>query len=364
MLADVASFCQSAMLFGPDQAANSGDTVSLSLSLSSGGSAVSGLQFDLTWDPALDVHLATAPGIGGSTKILYTAFLQHRVLRCMIVGMNSTALIDGDVLRLFITVQTGTPPRAALLNIVNLSATDPNGVQVPLSGGSINVQIQSGSPSQLLLPSGIVNGASLAAGPISPGEIITLFGSISSTSPSVLLNGVPATILYAGLDQINAIVPFGLDLSQRTQVELRQNSSSTQISAPAAPASPAIFTLGSTGIGPGAILNQNYSVNSPMNPAVRGSVIMVYATGFGALTPQPADGQITQVLATTTSAVTATIDGEPADVLYAGVAPGLIAGVEQINVRVPAGVKPNPAAPISLSVGSFTTPAGVTVSVQ
>ena len=40
-----------------------------------------------------------------------------------------------------------------------------------------------------------------------------MFGSISAASPPILFNGVPAPILYAGLNQVNAIVPFGLDLS-------------------------------------------------------------------------------------------------------------------------------------------------------
>jgi uncharacterized protein (TIGR03437 family) len=91
---------------------------------------------------------------------------------------------------------------------------------------------------------------------------------------------------------------------------------------------------------------------------------MIYGTGFGTLNPLPADGQIEPVPATTTSAVTATIGGIAAEVLYAGAAPGLIAGVEQINVRVPAEVTPAGAVPVSLQIGSFTTSSGVTVAVQ
>jgi uncharacterized protein (TIGR03437 family) len=62
--------------------------------------------------------------------------------------------------------------------------------------------------------------------------------------------------------------------------------------------------------------------------------------------------------------VSATIGGVRAEVLYAGAAPGLIAGVVQINVLIPAGVPPNSAAPVSLSAGPYTTPAGVTVSIR
>jgi len=54
----------------------------------------------------------------------------------------------------------------------------------------------------------------------------------------------------------------------------------------------------------------------------------------------------------------------PAEVTYAGAAPGLIAGVAQINVRVPKGLAPTPSAPILLSVGGVTTAAGVTVALK
>jgi uncharacterized protein (TIGR03437 family) len=57
------------------------------------------------------------------------------------------------------------------------------------------------------------------------------------------------------------------------------------------------------------------------------------------------------------------VGGTPADVLYTGAAPGLVAGAVQINVRIPQGAQPNPATPISLRVAGATTPAGVTVAV-
>ena len=91
---------------------------------------------------------------------------------------------------------------------------------------------------------------------------------------------------------------------------------------------------------------------------------MIYGTGFGALDPNPADGEIASVLATTKSPVTATIDGVPADVVYAGAAPGLISGVTQVNVRVPQEIAPNPAASVMLTVAGHATPAGVTIAIR
>ena len=58
------------------------------------------------------------------------------------------------------------------------------------------------------------------------------------------------------------------------------------------------------------------------------------------------------------------IYGIPATVTYAGAAPGLINGAIQVNVTVPDTVNPDPVAAISLSMGSFTTQPGVTVSIR
>jgi hypothetical protein len=101
----------SATLSAPGQSANPGDSVWLSVSLSSGGQAVSGVQFDLTWDPALDIHVVPGAQVGNSTKVLYAAFLQPRVLRCVIVGMNTNTLADGELLRLNSLQSTPAPPQ-------------------------------------------------------------------------------------------------------------------------------------------------------------------------------------------------------------------------------------------------------------
>lgn|SRR5581483_7600580 len=359
-----AIWAHSATLSGANQSANAGDSVSFPLLLSSGGQSLSGLQFDLTWDSALDVHLVAGAQIGIANKVLHVGLLQPRVLRCLIVGMNGNVLADGDVIRVFVNINSSAPPGAAVLNIVNPNATGPDGSPVLLVGGSVSVQVYNGSSTQAIQSSGVLNAASLAAGPVSPGEVVTVLGSISAAAPVVLFNGLPATVTYAGANQINAIVPFGLDISSPVQLQVQQGGASLTTAVPVAAAAPGIFTLSTTGTGPGAILNQDYSVNSPINPATQGTVIMVYATGFGVLTPLPIDGQIEQVQATLALPVTATIGGVPADVIYAGAAPGLIAGIDQINVRVPAGVAANPAAPILLTMGPFTTQPGVTVSVK
>ena len=105
-------------------------------------------------------------------------------------------------------------------------------------------------------------------------------------------------------------------------------------------------------------------MNSFANPASAGSVIMVYGTGFGALNPPLSDGQAATDAVPTLLPVTATVGGVPANVLYAGAAPGLVAGLVQINLQIPAGLAPSPAIPLSVMVGGVAAAPGVTVSIQ
>jgi len=139
---------------------------------------------------------------------------------------------------------------------------------MPFRADTVNVTIQSASGVSVGLTSdGILNAASLLPGPISPGEIITLLGGLPAADMALLFNGVPAPILYAGLNQINAVVPFGLDVSAPPTLELRFADRSLKVPVPATPVTPAILTQNSAGDGVGAILNDDYSVNSPSNPA-------------------------------------------------------------------------------------------------
>ena len=235
---------------------------------------------------------------------------------------------------------------------------------MPLEAPVTNVQIQSGPPVAVgFLSAGVLNAASLIPGPVSPGEIITLFGNLPNTQPLLLFNGIPAPVLYAGLNQVNAIVPFGLALDAPANLEVRTGSGSAIVSVPVVPVAPAIFTQDNAGMGQGAILNQDLTTNSPSNPAMRGSIVVLYGTGFGMLDSQPADGIIADRAVKTQLGVTASIAGVPAEVTYAGSAPGLVAGVVQVNVRVPDGLTPNLAAPVSLTIGQAVTPV-VTVAIR
>ena len=85
-------------------------------------------------------------------------------------------------------------------------------------------------------------------GPVSPGEI-TLLGNLPTTQPLLLFNGIQAFILYAGWNQVNAIVPFGLAFDAPANLEVRTGNGSATLPVAVAPVAPAIFTQSSAGNG-------------------------------------------------------------------------------------------------------------------
>jgi trimeric autotransporter adhesin len=269
------------------------------------------------------------------------------------------------------------------LRFSSVAGADPNGVPVPIASvdGSITVQPTS-SGIVRLQPNGVLNGASFLSGPVAPGEIVTLIGSgigpVSAQEPTaspssttladseVLFDGIRAPLLFAAQNQINAVVPYGTYGKTKTQVEVTlqgQRIAGTQVSV--APTAPAIFTFDSSGAGQGAILNQDSTMNSPANPASKGSVVALYGTGAGQTDPGGSDGQIAgAVLPKPLLQVYATMGEVAAEVQYAGAAPGLIAGVIQVNILIPAEAPSGEAVPITLTIGQRDSGTGVTLAIK
>jgi uncharacterized protein (TIGR03437 family) len=127
---------------------------------------------------------------------------------------------------------------------------------------------------------------------------------------------------------------------------------------------PGLFTLDSSGAGPGAVLNQDGSLNTPENPAERGSIVVLYGTGEGQTEPAGQDGSIAgEVPPRPRGPVAVRIGGREADVIYAGGAPGLVAGVIQVNARVPEDAETGEV-PVILRVGGADSQPGVTLAVR
>jgi uncharacterized protein (TIGR03437 family) len=230
---------------------------------------------------------------------------------------------------------------------------------------------------------GVTNAATGITGAVAPGEIVTLWGNnIGPKTPAslaldergnvgtqlsgirVLFDGVPAPLLYISTNQVNAVVPYTVVGQKSTQIIVdSQGQTSAPVSVSVVDSSPALFTADSSGQGQGAIANQDGSLNGANNPALRGTVVSIFATGEGQTDPPGVDGKLVGSLAPVpVLPVQVLIAGVVAEVQYAGGAPGEIAGLLQINARVPAAI---PAGPQSLLVriGQASSQAGVFIMV-
>ena len=358
----------------------------ISVAYASQGNQVSGLQFDLGYDGSnLSVNPVADSSLRSAGKGRYYADQPSELHRLMIAGWNQTALTDGSVFTLFVNVSPNASQGAYNVTLTNVVGVDPSGNPVPVSFGSGVVNVSGtlgGSPA--IQSSGILNGGSLLSGSVSPGEIVTLIGSaigpataatlqltpqitVSTTlnNTQVTFDGTPAPLLYAGLNQINALVPFEISGQTTTAMTISQNGQLIgPITIPLTAAAPAILTQDGSGTGAALALNPDLSLNTTLNAAPAGSMVTLYLVGAGQSTPTQLTGAIDMVQGTTNLTVTATVAGLSAKLIYAGPAPSLIAGATQVNFIIPSNVAPSPAVPVSIQVGSAVTPTDVFISVS
>ncbi len=228
----------------------------------------------------------------------------------------------------------------------------------------------------------VASAAGGIAGPVAPGEILKVYGflfgppsDLISTYDSrgnlpvllgdvrLLFDGDAAPLFGIGPFQITAQVPYSVAVKSEVSVQLfyKQIPSNT-IALKVVPAAPGIFTF--PGSSQAVVLNEDGSVNSAGNPAASGSVIALFATGYGQTSPPGVTGKAAQTpYATPLIPVSVTIADVPADLLYQAEAPGFV-GLLQVNARVPAiGTGRPRSVPIILKIGDQPSPNGVTISV-
>jgi len=246
-----------------------------------------------------------------------------------------------------------------------------------------------------LADGGVVNGASFAKGqPVSPGSLVSIFGTglvsklaSADTIPlSTNLSGV--TVTFADLppapllsiipgapgsdDQINAQVPWDIGSGSGVVnvMVTTANGTSAPVAVNFAPSMPGIFIAAL-----GGQLNAvavNFSDNSlawpqglvpGSHPAKAGDVLVIYATGLGAVDHQPVEGGIPGPLAKTITTPKVLFGGVAGEVLFSGLSPQFV-GVNQLNVQVPTGVKSGNAVPLQNEVDGFTSTNTAVVAIQ
>jgi uncharacterized protein (TIGR03437 family) len=234
----------------------------------------------------------------------------------------------------------------AFLQFDNTNAELPTGVilyREPLVAGQVPPVLGTG---------GVVNGASFTpGGSVAPGSIISIFGTniagaaggstsvpLSTTlaDASVTIAGRLSPLYYVSPAQINAQLPFETPAGTQQAYVTVNGLQSNIVTVPVAAAAPGIFLYN----GNYAVAQRaDYSVIDSVRPVQEGQVIILYATGQGSVTNQPATGAGAPggPTAQANQTVTATIGGKNAPVQYAGLVAGFV-GLLQVNLQTPTGL--------------------------
>jgi len=212
---------------------------------------------------------------------------------------------------------------------------------------------------------GVVNAATNAGTVIAPGSLVSAYGSqfssITAQTPSVNLpttlagltvyvNGFPAPLLLVSPGQVNFQVPWEIGAGPTTVTMIGNGPLGTlgnTVTVNVGPFSPGIFK----------VTHADFSLVSATSPATGGEVLLLWATGLGAVSPVVATGQPPASTATTTTNPTVTVGGTSASVAFSGLSG--FAGLYQVNVQMPATLPAGSATPLVLSIGGQSTTVSV-----
>ena len=298
-------------------------------------------------------------------------------------------------------------------NFTAVSASDTPGPEtigrpVALASDGTNLFVGDGSERRILVftaadvplsSKAVLNSASLSAGPVAPGTLVTIEGAglseVSEAAPDggterlprtlagvqVFLDGMTLPLLSASPTEVRAQIPYDLDNTSAASLYIRteHNDGSVTITN-AVPVrivatSPGVFAFGSTEPRIGLILHSDTNVPGQAgipvtidNPAKAGEVLIVWAAGLGAVNDSdsdkgiaagaPYDGPDAPVL----NAVEAVIGGRSAQVISATL-PEQAIGVYAIRILLPNDLPSDPKTPLLL-VQDGSVSNTVTIPVQ
>jgi len=227
---------------------------------------------------------------------------------------------------------------------------------------------------------------SSAEAAVAPGEIIALFshsiiGPASQTpgeiqdgkvttalaGTRILFDGVAAPLLVGQQNFLQALVPGSVSGRSTTLVQIVRNGATvgSGIRFTVQDTFPGLFTLDSSGKGQIVAVNQDSSINSPVNPAASESVLSIYVTGGGLPETPLADGLVMgSDLVHLKAPVYARVGKLPAEVVYAGSIPTAVNGAVLVQIRLPKELLGGPAVSIQLIFNDYASPPGTTIAVQ
>jgi uncharacterized protein (TIGR03437 family) len=193
---------------------------------------------------------------------------------------------------------------------------------------------------------------------LSPAEVVAIYGpgigpstAVSATPTNgiypttlggvqVSVNGANIPLLYVSANQINVVFPMGVTANSAATVRVTNGT--------AVSANYPVRIVGSSPEANPTVINQDGTINSFSNPAPGGSIVTFWVTGFQSSFAPLTDGQVASVAHNDACALESgcTITAEaiigahppnpsiPTTVVYAGAAPGMVAGVTQFNLQV------------------------------
>jgi len=274
-----------------------------------------------------------------------------------------------------LTVDVAPRPTSAVATILVTKGAE----AATYTGGLLIAFLQPSFTAQSL-----VNAANFHGGVVAPGEIVTLFGmglgpgngvQNSGFDPAtggiptrlggvtVTFDGIRAPLFYVSASQINLQVPYEVGGKSSTAVVVESSGvASTTIRTPVVASAPGIFTFSRSSWA--IVLNQDGTLNSASAPAPRGSVVTLFSTGQGQVSPAVPTGQPapSSVLARA-FATSVTIGSVKAKIHFAGLTPGMV-GLMQVNVAVPPSVTPGNSVTIQITVKGAASGGAATIAVK
>ncbi len=184
----------------------------------------------------------------------------------------------------------------------------------------------------------------------------------------------PVPLLFVSEGQINFIMSSVERAGPVTVRVVTEGISGPEVTVTLVDAAPALFP-NPMAVGYAIAQDSNYNLLTADAPAHAGDTVVIYATGLGQTSPNPAVGeipsyaasicQLSQTTPPTCSSVLAfaalkvTLNGRAVDpilIKYVGLTPGS-AGLYQINLHLPEGTGSDPE--IQVTAGNLTAQAGL-----
>jgi uncharacterized protein (TIGR03437 family) len=257
-----------------------------------------------------------------------TVINQSHMRKTLWIVTLMAALFAGPIVDDAARAGGGVPTGVVIVNAASYDSVVASGSIAALFGSNLTVQTQSATA--LPLP--------------------TMLGGVA-----VKIGGRLAPLFFVSPSQLNLQVPNGVGPGS-VSIEVLGVGSSSPLSTGTvmiAESAPGVFTIDSSGRGQASAVNSDYTWNGNFGllqgarPEMAGSYVAIFATGIGPTVP---DGEAAPVdgLAYGTGTTTVTVAGQPAPVLFSGLAPGFV-GLWQINIQLPTDLPTNSATSLRIT---------------